>query len=255
MPPPPFTDRDTLLAALRCRLQRLENMSGVAERRVIPLCPGIDAVLPEGGLSAGALHEVVAPTGDPGGAAIGFAAVALGRTQGPVFWIAEEPDAWPPGLSRFGLEPHRLVMAQAHGTNALWAMEEVLRSPAVAGALLTASAPVDGTAARRLHLAARSGRAMGILLARETEAGVSVAETRWRVAPLPGHDRNPDDVGTPRWRLDLLRSRRGRLGSWIVCWISSCRELRLETDSARRTSVVTNPAERASGLGHGASGA
>src|SRR4051794_31815449 len=96
-------DRPALLAALRARLARLDR-SGPGDHggASVGLCAPIDQSLPGGGLARAAVHEVLAA--EPGAAA-GFCALVLARAAGTVLWIAPEPDAWPPGLARFGLEP------------------------------------------------------------------------------------------------------------------------------------------------------
>ena len=154
-------DRPALLSALRARIARLDRSGGAVPEAGgdgggIPLCEAIDAALPGGGgLSRAAVHEVLAA--EPGAAA-GFCALLLARTGGTVLWIAAEPDAWPPGLARFGLSPADLVLVQApRPVDGLWAMEEALRCPGVAGALLVLRT-LDLTAARRLQLAAESRR-------------------------------------------------------------------------------------------------
>jgi protein ImuA len=230
MPPETPLDRSALLAALRARIARIEGGVAGGMRPALPLCPPLDAAMPQGGLAFGALHELVFPPQDPAGAATGFAAVLLGRAGGTVFWIAEEPDAWPPGLARFGLDPALLVLVHAGGTDALWAMEEVLRSPAAAGALLVAARPLDLTAERRLMLAAQTGGGIGLLLHEEGEASPGAALTRWRISPLPGLGAGRHDLGDPRWRLELLRCRGGRPGEWRVVWAAAAGELRVEAE-------------------------
>src|SRR4051812_36508547 len=155
----PPMDRAALFAALRARLARLDQgrSQGGTRESSLPLCPAIDRHLPAGGLARAAVHEVLAA--DPGAAA-GFAALLLARAaaggHGSVLWIAEDPDAWPPGLSRFGLSPADLVLVQVpRPVDGLWAMEEGLRCPGVAGALLMLR-DLDLTAARRLQLAAET---------------------------------------------------------------------------------------------------
>jgi len=220
-------DRPALLAALRARIARLDRSGGseVAGDSV-PLCDAIDQYLPGGGLARAAIHEVLAA--DPGAAA-GFCALVLARTAGTVLWIAAEPDAWPPGLSRFGLSPADLVLVQARRpVDGLWAMEECLRCPGVAGALLVV-AELDMTAARRLQLAAEAGGALGLLLRPDVEeAPVTAALTRWRVGTLPGAGGSAHDLGDPRWQLELLRCRGGRPQSWPVVWREAAERLDLD---------------------------
>ena len=239
----PAMDRPALLAALRARIARLDRSSRPPGEGV-PLCPAIDRQLPGGGLARAAVHEVLAA--DPGAAA-GFCALVLARSrgqrEGAMLWIAPEPDAWPPGLMRFGLSPADLVLVQApRRQDALWAMEESLRCPGVAGALLAAEG-LDLTAARRLQLAAEAGGAIGLLL-RPDAAGDSPAEdggagsalTRWRVGALAGTG-GAHDLGDPRWQLDLLRCRGGRPQSWDVTWRPAAE--RLDVDTAERLDVDT----------------
>jgi protein ImuA len=236
-------DRQALLAALRARVARIERAGGTlsrAEAGTIPLAEGMEAALPGGGLARAGLHEVLA--GDPGAAA-GFCAMVLGRTAGPVLWIGPDPDAWPPGLARFGLSPAQLVMVRAGRKDALWAMEEALRCPAVTGALLALDAhpgggKLDLTATRRLQLAAETGGALGLLLRPDAAcAEHTAAVTRWRVGSLgAGHG-----LENPRWQLELLRVRGSQpSGPWAVTWRAATGRLDLDeeataTGAARRT--------------------
>lgn len=222
----PGLDQPALIAALRARVSRLEGGGRLAhDVAAIPICDGIG--LPGGGLARAALHEILAT--EPGcGAA--FAAVILARSGGTVVWIAVTSDgltAWPPGLARFGLLPANLILVRADGwSDALWAMEETLRCPAVSGALLAAdwhAAPaaiaLDLTASRRLQLAAEAGGGIGLLLRPAmTNPPPSVAASRWRIAPL--NVTGPSQgMGDPCWQLELLRLRGGKPGGpWVVTW-------------------------------------
>ncbi len=243
---PAAMDRAALLAALRARIARLDRGGGAAGAGdAVPLCPAIDRHLPGGaGLPRAAVHEVLAA--DPGAAA-GFCALLLARAAGTVLWIAPEPDAWPPGLARFGLSPADLVLVQARRpVDGLWAMEESLRCPGIAGALLALDA-LDMTAARRLQLAAEAGGALGLLLrpeAGDTATGATAALTRWRVAALPGTSGSTHDLGDPRWRLDLLRARGSRPGTWTVVWREAADRLDLDGEAEE---VNAAPAARRRG--------
>jgi protein ImuA len=170
--------------------------------------PVLDAAL-GGGLPTGCLQEV---SGGGGAAAGGFCAFLLGRlmTAGRSVlwgWIGEG-DLYPPGLAAYGLDPARVILVSAAGpADLLWAMEEGLRSPALAGVVMEVDR-LDLVASRRLQLAAASGGVTGFLLARgrRAPAAVSAAALRWRIDGLPGE----------RWRVLLERRRGGKPGGWIL---------------------------------------
>jgi len=205
-------DRAAVFSALRARIARMER-GAAADAGTLSLCDEIDATLPGGGLARGALHEVLAA--DPGAAAA-FCALILARATGSVVWISATPDAWPPGLSTFGLDPADLVMVRAERpSDGLWAFEEALRSPAVTGAVLAARGTPPGMAAgRRLQLAAEAGGGVGLLLLADTEqTPPSAARSRWRVRAAATTDRLH-----PAWDVTLLRCTGGRAGAWRVSW-------------------------------------
>lgn len=219
---PAPADRRAVLERLRARLARLEALDRGGGATVALGLPGIDGVLPGGGLARGCLHELC---GAPAhAAALGFAAVLLGRLMadgGHVVWIGPRDELFGPGLAELGLAPERLIVVRARPQKArLWALEEALRSPGLAAAL----AEVDRlslTQSRRLQLAAEA-KGVTALLLRPLHAGVtpSAAVTRWRIAAAPS-----ETTGGPRrasgvahWQISLFRCRGGRTGSWRIAW-------------------------------------
>lgn len=205
-------DRASVFSALRARVARMERGAAV-DAGTLSLSDEIDEALPGGGLARGALHEVLAADA---GAAAAFCALILARATGSVLWISAIPDAWPPGLSTFGLDAANLVLVRAERpADGLWAFEEALRSPAVVGAVLVVRGlPPDMVAGRRLQLAAEAGGGVGLLLLADTEqTPPSPARTRWRVGATATADQE-----RPCWELTLLRCSGGRPGAWPVMW-------------------------------------
>jgi protein ImuA len=210
--------KKTRLAALRQRLAALE--SGGRAAPVLPFgVPAIDAGLPWGGLPLAALHEVEGQ-GEGEAPATGFLAGLLARLspERPVLWCLARPDLYAPGLLRHGFQTQRLILARApNDREILWAMEEGLRSTALAAVIGEVSA-LSMTASRRLQLAAETSGVTGFVLCREGEiAPASAAVTRWRIATAPGSlQSGAPGVGEPRWRVELRRCRGGVPALWDV---------------------------------------
>jgi protein ImuA len=218
----PAHRHNAVVASLRQRIVKLERLAPEAPVRPFGLS-ALDDALPEGGLAPG-LHEVVAAPGG-NGAALGFAAALATLAAGRVLWVASPAGRlYGPGLAAFGLGPERLLLARARdAVSVLWAMEEALKSGALAAVVGEAMA-VDQTAARRLQLAAAAGGGWAVLLRPEESAGVAgTATTRWRIGaapsrPAPSAHALPG-LGPARWDVTLQHGRHGaRPGQWIVEW-------------------------------------
>ena len=241
VPGPPTIAAAPVPATLREKVRRLERAHSVqrAGKTAVPTgLPAIDALLPEGGLLTGALHEIEAGPAPSGrvaahdGAALGFAAHLMGRfaarTPGTLLWCRRPSgvfDAPPyaPALAAW-FDPARLLMVTARRDEDLfWAMEEGLRCPGIA-AVLGETRATDPTAGRRLSLAAEKSGVPALLLRAQPAPPQSVCATRWRIASAPSRSTpGLHDVGAPRWRLELRRNRFGapsvaEIPSWLVEW-------------------------------------
>ena len=218
------------IESLRLRIAAVERQ-GSARFRSVVLPFGIDAIdrhLPGGGLRLGAMHELHAagPDVEVGAAPALFAAGVLARRPGPVVWIGRKGAVFGHGLLQAGLDPRRVVFADA-GRGVLEVMEDTLRFPRLAGVVAELDGKLDGTGSRRLQLAAEASSMLGVLIRRSrrfddpTLAQPSAAATRWRVGTLPSPPAVPDapivpGLCRPLWRLELLRCRGGKGASWIV---------------------------------------
>ena len=227
-------------------MRRLERAHSAERpgRTAAPLgLPEIDALLPDGGLLTGALHEIEAGPSPSGrvaphdGAALGFAAFLLGRAR------PRHTAVVPPAVRRFDAPPYapalaawfdpaRLLMVTARRDEDLfWAMEEGLRTPGIA-AVVGETRAADPTAGRRLSLAAEKNGVPALLLRPQPAPPQSVCATRWRVASAPSPRRLSDR--RPRWQVELRRNRFGlpsaeETPSWLLEW----------NDETRRLAVVS----------------
>jgi protein ImuA len=240
----------TRLAELRARIEQISSGGREQAFAALPLgIAGIDAGLPWGGLPRACLHEVVA-SNHATAAAAGFCALLLARLLddgGSVVWCRRHHGCsghklHAPGLLAFGLDLRRLLVVHARSeTDVLWAMEESLRSGAVAG-VVGEITNLPRVAPRRLQLAAETGGATALLL-RPTSAaaGADSAATHWRVDSLPSNDASTGawrPMGPPpeisplrvqrpavRWRIALERCKGGIPAEWVVDWCDATHRL------------------------------
>jgi protein ImuA len=214
-----------VLAELRKTIVALERPPGLEDAGMQPLgLPAVDAAL-GGGIARGALHEVAAMSEAHVAAATGFVlGVAAGAPRKRIAWIAgdmalaENGAPCGTGLDEFGVAPERLLtVAAARSRDLLWAMEEALRCPAIGIAIgELRNEALDAVALRRLSLAAQEHGALALLLRAAPPDDVSTAATRWIVGAASSRDAH--GPGPPRLNAQLVRNRRGPLGSWELEW-------------------------------------
>jgi protein ImuA len=120
------------------------------------------------------------------------------------------------GLRRLGLDPARLILVETQNEKqALWAMEEALRSgvPAAVGGAI---AKLDLKTSQRLHLAAGEAGLPLVLLRPASAEEASAAATRWRIGAAEAARDRFGLLARTRWNVRLERCRNGRSGEWLV---------------------------------------
>jgi protein ImuA len=125
------------------RLERAHSVQHAGKTAVPTGLPAIDALLPDGGLLTGALHEVEAGPAPSGrvaahdGAALGFAAHLMGRfaarTAGTLLWCRRPSGVFDAACAR----PRRLVrsarllmVTARRDEGVFWAMRKACAAPA-----------------------------------------------------------------------------------------------------------------------------
>jgi protein ImuA len=180
------------------------------------------------------LEEVAPVTGPDFAAALGFALARLAERIDPrpivitaaKSWLNERGRPFAQGLGMAG--GRLLLVATAKEGQALWALEEALKSGAVAGGLGIA-AEVGFVTTRRLDFAAKAGGAAAVLLRPTPVEDLSAAHLRWRISPLASAA-DPLDAKAPgaiRWRADLVRRRDGPPRTWTMEQDDETHRLRL----------------------------
>ena len=205
-------DRTICLEDLRRRIARLEGTRRRGgEAAVSSGCAALDRLLPEGGFRQGTLVEwLSAGEGAGAGTLALMAARNVCRDGGVLVALDHRRDFCPPAAVRLGIELEQLVVVQADSAaDNDWAMDQALRSPAVA-AVLAWPEKLDGRTFRRWQLAVEECRCLGLLFRPESARHEpSWADVRLLVEPLravAGGD------SSRRLRIIVLRCRGGTDG-------------------------------------------
>lgn len=259
LPPAPAggrPQRRDLMAALRGAIAKIERKHASLEEAAPPLPFGIaeiDGAL-GGGLAPAALHEITATGEAEIAAATGFTLALAARAPArAVLWIAEEMTGresgapYGPGLDAIGVAPERLVIVTAaHARDVLWAMEEALRCRAVGAVIseLRSERGVGDVAVRRLSLAATERGGLALLLRTTPSADATPADTRWIVGPAASAPTR-HGIGPPRFAVQLVRNRRGVLGSWVLEW--NCADQRFQLASTHPQPLAAPALDRPAG--------
>lgn len=138
-------------------------------------------------------------------------------------WFGEYGRPYGPGLSGTAL----ILTPVSTAAEALWTLEQALRSGAVSLAL----GAVDGASlaqTRRLDFAAKDGDSVGVMLPRY-DGGLSAARRRWRItATLSAADvDDPRAPGQARLMAEMTRGRGERPGAWMLEQDDETHRLRL----------------------------
>lgn len=213
--------------------------------------PVLDALLPHGGLRPGTLVEWVCDARRSGANLLAMIAAAsvLGHESSgnrPLVVVDGLGDGasvgnesfYPPAAISLGIAADSMMIIRKQRGHTrgdlIWAIDQSLRSGAVAAVYAEIGDWLDPADARRLQLAAEAGGAVGLFVrplgsgrqaslqrsgqatkpqsgggrvadARSAATRASFADVRWIVSPLPGH-------GGRRLRVELDRCRGGVIG-------------------------------------------
>lgn len=115
-----------------------------------------------------------------------------------------------------------------------WATDVSLRSEALAAVIVDGSA-FSMSITRRLQLAAAESGGLGLILRPHADLRqISAAQTRWLVTPAPS-------FASPRWNLELLRLKGGKLPdvtAWTLELNHETGALDLVSDAAHRSGAT-----------------
>ncbi|MEM1036744.1 MAG: hypothetical protein AAGI14_08305 [Pseudomonadota bacterium] len=161
------------------------------------------------------MHEVCETQHGDLPALFGFSLAASARRRGVILHVQqstlgiEHGDILTAGAEGFQSQANSVLSVFTRkGTDALWAIEEGIKSAAV-GLVIAEIVDCDFTASRRLVLASSRYGVPVILLMPYMREGTTAATARWRVRPrLSANNQfDPRGLGAARWHAVLERSR------------------------------------------------
>jgi cell division inhibitor SulA/protein ImuA len=217
------------LQRLAAAIEQIEGQRRPRDER--PVTSGfaaIDRLLPEGGFQRGAIVEYLATCGGSGAASLALsAALSAVAAGGSLVVVDRERMFYPPAAIPWSTDPcsadstafDRLIVVRPENEDdERWALDQVLRSPAVAAVLAwpcnkaASSKAASSTAAkdfRRWQLAAELGGSLGFFVSPDAvRSEPSWAAVRLAVAPVGGA---PTSAPRRVLRVELLKCR-GRAG-------------------------------------------
>jgi len=204
----------TLVRTLQEQITRLERRGRACRGRVVSSgWPRLDQLLPFGGFREGTLVEWLAQGRGTGVHTVAFCGAREAVRAGRLLVVVDRAgEFYPPAAVRLGIDLDRLLVLQvASSADLLWALDQVLRSPAV-GAVVAPLTTLDSRAFRRLQLAGEEGGGVAMLLRpASARSEPSWADVRLEVQPLPS--RYPQS--SRRVRIHVVRSRGPNDGAWV----------------------------------------
>jgi protein ImuA len=173
--------------------------------------------------AVGCIHELLSASQDDIAPTNGFIAALLSKlmlSKGTAIWISATPNLFPAALKNFGVDPEHIIFIDLKKEqDVLYAFEEALKCNRLATVIAEAK-QVGFKESRRLQLAAEQSRVTGFLIRHQPKILNTIAcIARWRIKSLPSElvDGMPG-VGFPRWNVELLKVRNGKLGNWKIEW-------------------------------------
>lgn len=165
-------------------------------------CAACDTLLPGAGLRRGTLLEWLSPNCGSGAASLALAAARNVLAAGGALVVCDrQAKLAPTALSAFAIVLKRVIVVRAKSdADHLWAIDQALRSSAVA-IVLARVARLNDKTSRRLQLAAEQGGAIGLLVRPANIRGQPTwADAQLLVTPLTGHAQRA-------WRVECVRAR------------------------------------------------
>jgi protein ImuA len=210
-----------IIQSLQADILRLQGFKLATNASLdIGLGPMLSA-FPNGSFPIGATHEFLSECREDTASTIGFIAgllLPLMKNNGAVLWISSTRMLFPPALRSFGIEPDRFIFVNLQKEKDMkWAMDEALKCTALA-AVVGQLREIDFTISRRFQLSVEQSQVTGFLIrSNYRKLNTTACVSRWKITSLPGEcEEGLPGISFPKWKVELLRMRNGKTGSWNI---------------------------------------
>lgn len=160
--------REAILKTLRAQVGCVTTPRQTAGVGFSTGCGPMDQWFPTGGLHPWTLTEWIAAhdSAAAGSLAMSAAANRLRQIQGrPLVVVDCEGSFYPPAAVSMGVPPERMILLRPRSAaDAIWSIDQSLRSGTVAAVWASLPMRIEDRDARRLQLAAETGRTPGLLV-------------------------------------------------------------------------------------------
>jgi len=215
--------RANIVAQLQQDILQREGFRPAASPLMNSVLGPLGKVFPSGAFPLGVVHEFQLDSERSGcsmAATVGFIAALVSpmlHGGGVMLWVSAARKVFPPALIGFGVKPDQVVFVDMRkARDAMWATEEALKCSAIA-VVVAEVGGLDLTSSRRLQLSAEQSQTTGFLIRNDVHPGITSSASRWRITPAPGAEIDGlPGVGHPSWKVELLKLRNGRAGSWTI---------------------------------------
>jgi len=235
----PSRSKAEIVEILSEQVRRLEQARRPADAWVTSGWDALDRLLPERAFGRGTLVEWLTDGQGSGAVTLALSAAREAcREGGSLVVIDQQRLFYPPAAVGLGIDLANLILVRPREDDHAWALDQVLRSSAVAAVVCWPGRWDDHTF-RRLQLAAEASGNLGLLVRELSVRGEpGWADLRLLVEPRPG-----GSLSGRRLRVELLRSRGGMSGGVVELEINRTEEF-LTPDERRPAAQEQRPPTR-----------
>ncbi|HYG41271.1 MAG TPA: Error-prone repair protein ImuA [Cytophagales bacterium] len=217
-----LVEKAKLIGELQGSILRMQGLKSLGSPAAEVGLGAINNAFPNATFPVGCIHEFISASNEDTASTSGFVSGLLSllmKDGGTGLWISASRTLFPPALKHFGLQPdHFIFIDLKKEKEVLEAMDEALKCAAI-NAVIGEVKDLSFTASRRLQLAVEQSQVTGFILRQNSRnLGTTACISRWKISHLSSESIDLPGVGFPAWRVELLKIRNGKPGSWDIQW-------------------------------------